>query len=75
MREAVTSGLDRVATLKPGAGFFDVIAGVSKPWDDELKAFVEADVGVKVARNVDLFGFAKADTRGASAGVGARGTF
>lgn len=75
MREEVRAGLDRTAKLLPGAGFLDFTAGVNHPWAGGLGAFVEGDVGWKPRENVDLFGFAKADLAGVSAGVGARLTF
>lgn len=75
MREAVSSGLDRVGKLAPGSGFLDVTAGLRKDWQGGLDAFVRGEVGVKARENVDLFGFASGDRVGLQAGVGARVRF
>ncbi len=61
--------------MVPGSGFANLTAGVSNAWGGSLNAFVEAEVGFKPRENVDLFGFAKADRLGSSAGVGARVLF
>lgn len=75
VREEVRAGLDRVAPLVPGTGFLDFNAGVDRTWQGQLGAFAELDVGFKPVENVDLFGFARADLAGASAGIGARVRF
>ncbi len=69
------SGLDRVAQLVPGTGFLDVTAGVAKPWQGSLDAFVRAEAGWHPTDNLSAFAFAQADLQGAKAGIGARVTF
>lgn len=76
MQAEVRAGLDRVAKLIPGSGYLELTAGVDKPWDAALNAYVRTEIGWKPHESVDLFGFAQADTQsGAQAGIGARLTW
>lgn len=72
MRAAVLSGLDKVGMLAPGRGFAEITAGVAKPWQGELDAYVRAELGFRPRDWLDLFGFGQADLRGVQAGAGAR---
>lgn len=64
-----------MGVLVPRTGFGEVTAGVSTGWQSDLAAFVRGELGFKPREDLDLFSFAQADLRGASAGVGARVTF
>lgn len=69
------SGLDRVAQLTPGTGFFDVTATAEKKWGGDMDAFIRAELGWHPTDSIEAFGFAQADTHGLEAGVGLRGRF
>lgn len=75
MKAEVRAGLDRAASLVPGSGYAELTAGVVKPWESGLNAFVRAEIGWHPAENVSLFAFGEADVHGAQAGVGSRITF
>lgn len=72
----VAAGLDRVASLTPGHGWLDLVAGVSTVDG----AFARGEVGVKPTNWLDAFAFGEVRARPGSpveglAGVGARARF
>jgi hypothetical protein len=72
-------GLDQAATLEPGHGFAELLAGVRSA-QGGAEGFVNGKLGVKLAEHIDAFGFGEASLSPGSgpswqAGVGLRATF
>lgn len=69
------AGLDRAGLLPTGTGYAELTAGVAKPWQGDLDAYVRGELGWHPTDSLSAFAFAEGGLRGVQAGVGARVTF
>lgn len=63
------AGLERAAKLVPGTGFLEVTAGVAKPWQGGLDAFVRAELEWRPTERLTTGAFAQAGLEGVAAGI------
>ena len=65
----------KASLLPVGTGTFDVIAGLRKPWQGDLTAYLRAEAGWHPTDWITAGAFVEANTREVMAGIGVSGKF